>query len=264
MPWKYHALLRDLYRRVKYFGFKFKCPFCKGNFRKLIPSGSNFPVLKEKKVIGSGYRLNVVCPCCHSKDRERLIYLYLKNKTNIFSKNLKVLHVSPEEALQKILMALPNINYLAANLNPQTAMVKMDITDINYKDNSFDVVICNHVLEHIINDEKAMSELYRVLKPGGWAILQVPISLLLTKTLEDPSITSPREREEIFGQDDHVRIYGKDYKNRLEKTGFCVEIYNFAKEFGERVSHKYGLITEEDLYICQKPEYEKSNIRSRS
>ena len=108
-------------------------------------------------------------------------------------------------------MAHPNIDYLSADLNSPSAMVKMDITNIKYEDNSFDVIICNHVLEHIPDDRKAMSELYRVLKPGGWAILQVPISLLLNKTYEDPTVTTPEEREKVFGQSDHVRIYAKDY-----------------------------------------------------
>ena len=128
----------------------------------------------------------------------------------------------------------------------------MDVTNIGFADNTFDVIICNHVLEHIINDQKAIAEFYRVLKPNGWAILQVPISMSLKKTYEDYSVNLPKQREKIFGQRDHVRIYAKDYINRLEDSGFDVSIYNFVKEFGESIVDKHGLIKNENLYICSK------------
>jgi len=236
-----------------YIGNEFECPFCGGHFRKLLPGGLDLPVLKEKNVVGGGYRLDAMCPRCHSLDRERLIYLYLKNKTNLFYENLSVLHAAPEKNLQKVLMARPNIDYLSIDFDSPLAMVKMDITDIKYEDNLFDVVICNHVLEHIPNDQKAMLELLRVLKPGGWAILQVPISLSLDKTYEDPTVTTPEEREKVFGQSDHVRIYAKDYKDRLEKVGFSVEVYSFTNEVGESATHKYVLLKDENIYICSKP-----------
>lgn len=235
-----------------YTGTKFECPFCGGNFRKFLPSGLNIPALKEKKMVGGGRRLNAVCPRCYSLDRERLVYLYLKNKTNIFYKELKVLHIAPRENLQKVLKSCANIDYLSADLRSPLAMIKMDITNIKCEDNLFDIIICNHVLEHIPNDQKAMSELYRVLKPGGWAILQVPISLSLNKTYEDPLIVTPEEREKVFGQSNHVRIYANDYKDTLKKAGFFVQVYNFAKEFGEIVSRKYGLLKDENIYICSK------------
>jgi ubiquinone/menaquinone biosynthesis C-methylase UbiE len=134
-------------------------------------------------------------------------------------------------------------------------MVRMDITDIQYPDNYFDAIICNHVLEHVIDDYKAMTELHRVLKPGGWAVLQVPISLSLGKTYENPSVTTAREREEAFGQDDHVRIYAKDYVSRLERAGFTVNVFDWngqAEKFGGR-SNKYGLNEEEEIYSVVKP-----------
>jgi len=213
--------------------------------------------LKEKNVVGGGYRLNSTCPRCSSSDRERLIYLYLKNKTELFYKDIKVLHVAPERNLQRVLMAHPNIDYLCADLDSAFTMVKMDITNIKYENNFFDVIICNHVLEHIINDRIAMSELYRVLKPGGWAILQVPLSLSLNKTYEDPKVTTPEEREKVFGQKDHVRIYAKDYKDRLEKIGFIVDINSYVNELDEFTIHKYQLLKEENIYICSKPKREK-------
>lgn len=246
------SYFRQLYIKIRYSGNEFNCPFCGGFFRKFLPAGMDFPVLKKKNIIGGGYRLNAVCPNCYSSDRERNIYLYLKNKTNLFHENISLLHVAPENMLGKILMMCPNIDYLSADLNSPTAMVKMDITNIESEDNSFDVIICNHVLEHIQNDLNAMPEIFRVLKPGGWAILQVPISLSLIETYEDPSITKPEEREKVFGQNDHVRIYAIDYKNRLEEVGFSIEMFNFTKEYGKLKSHKYGLLKDEDIYICSK------------
>ncbi len=253
IPKKYYPYLGDIYRNyflyLRYFGNRFECPFCGGHFRKLLPKGFDFPVLNEKIVIGGGYRQNVMCPHCYSSDRERLIYLYLKKINSLFYESLKILHVAPERNLQRALMAYPNIDYLSADLNSQLAMVKMDITNIKYDDNSFDVIICNHTLEHITDDRKAMSELYRVLKPGGWAISQVPISLSLNKTYEDPTTTTPEEREKMFGQRDHVRIYAKDYKDRLERVGFSVEVYSPVREFGESAINKYALLTDENIYI---------------
>jgi predicted SAM-dependent methyltransferase len=260
IPKKYHTQVANSYIRWKCFGFKFKCPFCRGHFRKLLPAGLDFPVLKEKNVVGGGYRLNATCPHCYSSDRERLIYLYLKNKTNLFYENLKLLHVAPEENLQKILMVWTNIDYVSADLDSPLAMIKMDITKIPYKDNSFNVVICNHVLEHIPNDRQAMSDLYRVLKPGGWAILQVPISLSLDRTYEDPTTTAPDEREERFGQSDHVRIYAKDYKDRLENVGFTVDVYSFREEFGDSTINKYALAKDEDLYLASKSRWSTARV----
>jgi predicted SAM-dependent methyltransferase len=263
IPKKYHARLAKLYIRYKCFGFKFKCPFCRGHFRKLLPAGLDFPVLKEKNVVGGGYRLNATCPHCYSSDRERLIYLYLKNKTNLFYENIKILHVAPEENLQKVLMVRTNIDYVSADLDSPLAMIKMDIGKIPYKANCFDVIICNHVLEHLLNDRQAMSDLYRVLKPGGWAILQVPISLSLDRTYEDPTVTAPDEREKKFGQSDHVRIYAKDYKDRLKNVGFTVEVYSFREEFGDSTINKYALAKDEDIYQASKSPWPTNRAGSK-
>lgn len=219
----------------------------------MFSRGLNNPVLKENKVIGGVRRLNSRCPRCLSFDRERLVYLYLKNKTSVFSDRIKLLHMAPERNLQKALRASNSIDYVSADLNSPLAEFKRDITNIKYKDCIFDVIICNHVLEHIPNDKKAMAELYRVLKVGGWAILQVPVSLKLQKTYEDSTITTPEEREKAFGQKDHVRIYGKDYEDRLKQAGFSVDVYDFVKELGEPLANKYALLKKEKLYICSRP-----------
>lgn len=262
MPLKCYYPLQNVYHKCRYFllfplyiGDQFECPFCGGHFRKFLAVGQDLSVVKEKKIVSQGYHPNAICPRCHSLDRDRLVYLYIKNKTNLFQTNqkLRLLHVAPERNVQKVFKSYSHIDYLSADLESPLAMVKMDITDIRHNDNSFDIVVCCHVLEHIPNDRKAMSELYRVLKPGGWAILQVPISLLLEKTYEDPTIVVPKERERAFGQRDHVRIYARDYKDRLESIGFSVEVYSFAEEFGESVVRRYGLLKHEDMYICSKP-----------
>ncbi len=217
-------------------------------------------MLKDLDVIGAGYRLNCRCPRCRSRDKERLLYLYLANEKGIFVDNVRLLHVAPERNLNKEFVKHRNIDYLTADLNPNAGaakvMVKMDVTDIQYPDHSFDAIVCCHVLEHVPDDRKAISEFYRTLKPGGWAVLQVPVSLALETTVEDPTIKTREGREETFGQADHVRLYAKDYKDRLEKAGFWVEEFEWT-ESPERyggVANKYGLNEDEVVYCARKSE----------
>lgn len=250
-PLKFRPILRAIYGRIYYFGLKYKCNLCNSRLRTFLPFGFTFAVLKEKKVVGGGYRQNSLCPVCGSVDRERLLYLYLLHKTDIFEKQKKVLHVAPEARVADILRAKVNIGYLTADISSRNVMVKMDITDIRFPNDSFDVIICNHVLEHIIDDGKAMSELYRTLKPGGWAILQVPLSLTLKNTYEDSSITTETAREQAFGQNDHVRIYAEDYKDRLMQAGFKVNVFKWVTEGGRR--NVFGLNKEECVYFVSKP-----------
>jgi SAM-dependent methyltransferase len=222
--------------------------------RGLLPFGLKSPVLKQHNVVGGPYRLNTLCPVCGSYDRERLLYLYLLKKTKVFCSPLKLLHIAPEKIVENILRDYKNLDYLTADLYEEDVMVKMDITDIQFPDDTFDAIICNHVLEHIVDDLKAMSELHRILKPGGWAILQVPISLSLKETYEDFSITTPECRERAFGLADHVRIYAKDYRQRLEQVGFSVDIFRWTEEpdlFGGR-HNRFRLHTDEELYVAIK------------
>ncbi len=209
-PHKFLKQLKISVRKIQYAGKKYYCPVCDSNIKLWKPLGYNLPVITEKQIVGGGFRL-AQCPVCDSSDRIRLLYLFLKNKTNVYTNNLKLLHIAPEPPLEFIFKHLQNIDYLTADMNPERVMEQMDITNIQYPENTFDAIICNHVLEHIPDDQKAMSELFRVLRPGGWAILQVPFSKILDKTFEDPTITTPEDRERIFGQTDHVRIYGRDY-----------------------------------------------------
>ncbi len=225
-----------------YIGKQVTCSCCNGSFRKFLSYG-----VKARE--------NALCPRCESLERHRLLWLYLKNKTNFFTDNLRVLHFAPEYFFQKTFKSMPNLDYISADLTSPFAMVKMDITNIVYEDNSFDVILCCHVLEHIIDDNRALMELFRVLKPGGWAILQAPIDLKRDKTFEDTNIVIPKDRERIFGQEDHVRIYGRDYKDRLEKAGFTVKVDAYGRELGDDMIKKYGLMKDEDIYFCTKPKF---------
>ena len=242
----------DFYAKYKYTIIKFHCPFCEKRFSHLLPAGYYLPVLKERQVVGAGYRLHALCPGCGCTDRERLVYLYLKTKTDVFRRPIKLLHVAPEANLQRVFKSSPNIDYLDADLDPAKAMIRMDISDIHYDDNTFDVIVCNHVLEHVPDDAKAMSELHRVMKPGGWGIFQVPISQILKKTFEEPSIKAPEQREKVFGQDDHVRIYGGDYVKRLQRAGFRVEVYRPRGDLGFLAIYRYALFLGEEVFAVHR------------
>jgi len=222
---------------IFYYGNNVACPICKSQYRKFLPYGRINP------------RPNALCPSCLSLERHRLIWLYLQEKTNFFSKQLDVLHIAPEPCFIDRFEKQHHDKYITADIESPLAKVKMDIHQIPFPENRFDVVLCNHVLEHVQDDIKAMSEIRRVLKPGGWAILQIPFfSPVPDVTFEDNSITNPREREKIFGQDDHVRLFGKDYPKRIERSGLKAVEHDFAKSQPE----KYALQKNEILYVGVK------------
>jgi SAM-dependent methyltransferase len=224
---------------IFYLGNKVECPVCNGHFRKFLPYGNQ----------GVDNRL---CPKCLSLERHRLIWLFLNQKTNFFKEPLKVLHIAPEQPFLKRFKNLKNLDYITADLESPIADVKMDIREMPFNDNTFDVLMCNHVLEHIDNELKATKEIFRVLKPGGWAILQVPLDSSLEETYEDLSITNPKDREKLFGQYDHVRLYGRDYPKRLEKSGLKVFPDKLVEEIGEELANRYRLDKTELLYFCKK------------
>lgn len=223
----------------RYYGGNYECPFCNKTYLKFLSYGS---------------RDNCICPRCRSTDRERLLYLYLKENTQIFNNTYNVLHIAPEKNLRRVFEKNENIRYITGDLNPELydADVKIDLTNIEFKDNSFDFVIANHVLEHIPDDIKAIKEVFRVLKPNGLAILQVPISPLLNVTYEDRNIISWNDREKAYGQGDHVRSYGLDYPSRLQGVGFIIEKYSYISQKGEELTRKFGLIGLDDVYACRK------------
>lgn len=235
-----------------YSGDTYHCPICGYNSKDLAPIGHDVPVLKEKEVVGAGRR-NAGCYKCGSSDRERLIFTYIKEELNIFgNKKLKILHLAPEKNISTVLVKIGFENYICGDLfaegyNYPNYVQNINVLNIPFPDNYFDLIICNHLLEHVPNDIDAMKELYRVLKNDGQAILQVPISNNSEKTFEDFSVTDPKEREIVFGQFDHVRIYGQDYADRLKSVGFKVgEIYISGKY------SKYGLNPKEGIFLGSK------------
>jgi len=225
-----------------YKGHKYEDPIDGNTYRKLLPYGQ----LKKRE--------NALAPLSMSLERHRLIWLFLKEKTDFFTKQHRFLHVAPEYCFINRFKKLPNIDYVTGDLISPWADVKLDVTDIPFADNEFDIAMCNHVFEHVDDDSKAMSEFYRILKPGGWAIFQVPIDNTRAETYEDPSITDPKEREKHFWQHDHVRLYGLDYSKRLAKAGFIVDENKFVKELSPELVERYALPKGEIIYICRKPE----------
>ena len=253
VPRQYLQLLAPIARVVLgwlYHGNSVQCPICTRSFRSFLPYGR-----------GRFSRENALCPGCLSLERHRLMYMYLQQRTTFFTEQLSVLHIAPEACFIKRFRQLPNINYLTTDLVSPWADVKADIQALPFEPNRFDVVFCNHVLEHIPDDKQAMREIYRVLQVGGWAILQVPFMQgNLITTYEDSSIQSPAAREQAFGQADHLRLYGSDYATRLEKAGFKVTQDRFVTTLEDALIHKHGLPATEVIFVGRKKSLiQKSN-----
>jgi predicted SAM-dependent methyltransferase len=223
-------------------GNKFTDPIDEKSFKMFLPYGYG----KQRN--------NVLSPSTLSLERHRLLWLWLQNETDFFSSSelKKVLHFAPEQEFYKRFKKQNNIEYVTTDLLSPLADVKADICNLPFADNDFDILFCNHVLEHIPDDTKAMQELYRVLKPGGMAVLQIPQDLKREKTFSDNSITDQKERAAIFGQYDHVRIYGRDYFDKLRSIGFEVEEVNYTSKIGADLVAKYCLASGEILPICYK------------
>lgn len=215
-----------------------ECPVCASQYKKFLPYGR---IARE----------NALCPNCLALERHRLMWLFLKKQTDFFSAPLKVLHIAPEHCFIDRFEALPNLEYITADIESPLAKVKMDVHSIPFPDNSFDVIFCNHVLEHVNNDLVACAEFNRVLKPSGWGILQSPV-YPIEETFEDKTITDPAERERLFGQRDHVRKFGKDYAERLRKSGLKIEENQFVKQIGPDLIKKYALPKDEVIFVCRK------------
>ena len=197
-------------------------------------------------------RENVLAPGTLSLERHRLFWLYLKNETTFFSDPLRVLHFAPEQAFVQKFKKQKNLTYTTTDLNSPIADVKADICDLPFKNNSFDFIICNHVLEHIPDDTKAMQELYRVLAPLGTAIVQVPYDAKRAITYEDDTITDQSERTRIFGQYDHLRVYGMDYFKKLSSIGFDVNALDYTNRISSYDIERYRLCKGELLPVCKK------------
>ncbi|NDI99324.1 methyltransferase domain-containing protein [Flavobacterium sp. LaA7.5] len=208
-----------------------------------------------KNFLPYGYgsqRNNVLSPSTLSLERHRLLWLYLQNETDFFTAPKKVLHFAPEQAFYKRFRNQKNLDYTTTDLNSPLADVKADICNLPFEDNSYDMILCNHVLEHIPDDTKAMHELYRVLKPGGMGIFQIPQDLSRDVTFEDNSITDAKERARIFGQYDHVRVYGRDYFDKLRSTGFRVVEEDYTKKIAPADVERFCLAQGEIIPVCFK------------
>jgi SAM-dependent methyltransferase len=185
-------------------------------------------------------------------ERHRLLWLYLKEKTNFFTAPHTMLHIAPEQCFYKLFKAQSNLKYTTGDYNSPIADVHFDLHKAPFDDNAFDVIFCNHVLEHVEDADQCMRELYRIMKPGGWGIFQVPLDTTREKTYEDKSITSPEEREKHFWQKDHVRLFGLDYKDKLAAAGFKVTVDNFVNTLKPELIDRYRLPAGEMIYFCEK------------
>lgn len=241
---------RPLLIKLSYVARPFLIVFLKGNrytdpidnksFRSFLPYGY------------AKQRPNVLSPSTLSLERHRLLWLYLKNETDFFTAEKKVLHFAPEQAFYKRFRNMSNLDYTTTDLNSPLADVKADICNLPFKDNEFDIIFCNHVLEHIPDDKKAMEELYRVMKPNGMGVFQIPQDLNRAITFEDDTITDQQERTRIFGQYDHVRVYGRDYFDKLRAIGFKVEEVDFTKNLSKENIDKFRLATGEIIPVVYK------------
>lgn len=231
--------LRDVTFSLLYAGNNRYCPVCGKTSRKF-------------RTYGETSREDSVCVHCSSLERHRLVWLFFSKRTDLFDQKPRTfLHIAPERCfIPRLKNILGPDQYITADLYDERASVKMDITDIEFKNESIDAVYCSHVLEHVQDDRKALSEFYRILKPGGWAVFMVPITL--EKTFEDPSVTDPAERKRLFGQDDHVRCYGWDFTERLSEAGFNVTISNASDICSEEEIRYMSLLKNEDIFYCKK------------
>jgi SAM-dependent methyltransferase len=221
-------------------GNNFTDPIDGRSYRKFLPYGYG----KQRD--------NALSPGTLSLERHRQMWLYLQNDTDFFTKKYKVLHIAPEQEFLRRFRKMKNLDYTSADLFSPIVDVKADILDLPFEDESYDVIFCNHVLEHIVDDRKAMSELYRVMKKGGWGIFQVPMKNSMENTYEDFSIKDPKERQKHFGQYDHVRWYGMDYFSRLQSVGFQTDANFYSRKFPVHDRQRFGLMENEILPLVFK------------
>lgn len=234
--------IRTLKRKIQHAGFARHCPVCRSWVRAF-------------GVYGLKHRADAQCPVCKALERHRFVWTFIKERTPLLDNQpKKLLHFAPEPIFASKFKKNAGLDYVTADLYDPKAMLKMDIAKIECPDESFDWFYCSHILEHVEDDAKAIREIYRVLKKNGHAIILVPI--MVDKTFEDPSVTDPAERERVFGQHDHVRLYGPDFKDRLLAGGFNVNEYYLEDLFSEKQIEQLGLqhipSKRMPLYLCQK------------
>jgi SAM-dependent methyltransferase len=224
---------------IFYRGHKVQCPVCRHSYRKFLPYGYVHP------------RENALCPHCLSLERHRLLWVYLKNETDFFHTHYRLLHIAPERCFIRHFKKLLGDDYFTADLESPWAKIKMDVQHIPFDENAFDIIFCNHLLEHVADDRQAMREMFRVLRPGGWGIMLSPVTVGKKETCEDPSITTPQARLKAYGQSDHQREYGEDYTDRLAEAGFHVQTVDYAKNLPEQDVRTFGLRSE-PIFVVRK------------
>jgi SAM-dependent methyltransferase len=225
------------FRKVIFKGKNRHCPICQSDIRSFLKLHRSH---------------HLWCPICRSLQRHRLAWIFLNSSdVQLYGTPKSFLHIGPEPALSERLQRIYNLKYVSADLNNSKARVKMDICYIPFPPNSFDIIFCSHVLEHVTNDRQAIQEFFRVLKPQGKAFLMVPI--ISQSTFEDLSIHDPFERLRLFGQHDHVRKYGYDFIKRLENANFLVKITTVESLVQYDQMIFWGLNRKENIFICEKP-----------
>ena len=227
-------------RALLFLGSKYTCPCCGWKMRAFATSGTSFR-----------QRALSYCPRCNAKARHRRIWLFMEEQTNLFSERLRLLEIAPKFSLARRFTKIPTIDYVAGDLHKHpNRNIRLDVRSLPFLTESCDALLCVHVLEEVAEDRQAMDEMYRVLKPGGWALVSVPTNMD-AKTYEDPSIVLPDERERAFGEPDHVRVYGYDLADRLRCSGFEVSL-NMASDVPNKKQRQYGLRNNENLFYCRK------------
>jgi SAM-dependent methyltransferase len=231
-----HAARRRL-DAARHRGTAVECPLCGGRYSAFKPAWN---------------RANAICWRCGAHERHRAIWVHLQRHPELLAEAGSLLHFAPEYCLERRLRAVPGLRYVTADLDPALGELELDVTALALADGAFDAILCSHVLEHVPDDAAAMRELHRVVAPGGWVLVMVPIDHGRDRTYEDPAVVTPQERVEAYWQADHVRLYARDIAGRLERAGFEVARATPAAEAGPRAAARHGLLVEEDVFLCRR------------
>lgn len=232
-------------------GKKKYCLACKNKIGIFRPAGENTGLFVQHHVIGGGYRKQALCPICGSLDRERWQHYVIEHETNILSKPCRVLHIAPEPSIYRLIRLNSHCDYYTGDIGLGRAMHQVDLTHIQFCDHFFDYIIANHVFEHILDEGRMFLEIKRVLKPEGKLICSFPVCMDMD-TYDNPKLSSKSERLKYYGQEDHVRLYGRDFKKHIEQYGFQVEVKSPISKLGMDKIETYGLIGDDIILICGK------------